>query len=64
MVAGVPLAIVPSHVLTTFLYGVELLDARTYFIVALLVPAIGLTAFWPPARRAMGVDPMVALRHE
>jgi putative ABC transport system permease protein len=63
-VAGVPLAIAASHVLTTFLYGVELLDARTYVSVALLVPAIALAAAWFPARRAMGVDPMVALRHE
>jgi putative ABC transport system permease protein len=63
-VAGVPLAIAASHVLTTFLYGVELLDARTYLSVALLVPAIALAAAWFPARRAMGVDPIVALRHD
>jgi putative ABC transport system permease protein len=64
VIAGVPLAILASRVLTTFLYGVELLDPRTYFIVALLVPTIALTAAWFPARRAMSVDPMVALRHE
>jgi putative ABC transport system permease protein len=64
VVAGVPLAILASHVLTTFLYGVELLDARTYVSVALLVPAIALAAAWFPARRAMSVDPMVALRHD
>jgi putative ABC transport system permease protein len=64
VVAGVPLAIATSRALTTFLYGVELLDTRTYVSVALLVPAIALAAAWFPARRAMGVDPMVALRHE
>jgi putative ABC transport system permease protein len=62
--AGVPLAIAASRVLTTFLYGVELLDARTYIIVALLVPTIALAAAYFPARRAMGVDPLVALRHD
>jgi len=64
VVTGVPLAMAASHALTTFLYGVELLDARTYLSAALLVPAIALAAAYFPARRAMGVDPMVALRHE
>ncbi len=64
VVIGVPLAILASRALTSFLYGVELLDARTYFAVALLLPAIAMVAAWIPARRAMRVDPMTALRHE
>lgn len=64
VIAGIPAAIAASRVLTAYLYGVELLDPRTYLGVALLVPAITLAAAYLPARRATTVDPLVALRHE
>jgi putative ABC transport system permease protein len=47
-----------------FLYGVSRTDAITYLSVAALLTGVVYTASWAPARRAMRVDPMVALRHE
>jgi ABC-type lipoprotein release transport system permease subunit len=39
-------------------------DAITYISVTLLVAAVSLAACAVPARRAMRVDPMVALRYQ
>ena len=47
-----------------FLYGVSRTDTLTYLLAAVLLTCIVLTASWAPARRAMRVDPMVALRYE
>jgi putative ABC transport system permease protein len=47
-----------------FLYGVSRTDSLTYLLTAVLLTSVVLAASWAPARRAMRVDPMVALRHE
>ncbi len=47
-----------------FLYHVSRTDSIAYAGGAVLVMSIVLAASWIPARRAMRVDPMVALRHE
>jgi predicted permease len=47
-----------------FLYGVSRTDSLTYLLTAALLTIVVLAACWIPARRAMKVDPMVALRHE
>ena len=47
-----------------FLYGVSRTDSLTYGLAAALLACVVLAASWVPARRAMRVDPMVALRHE
>jgi ABC-type antimicrobial peptide transport system permease subunit len=46
------------------LYGVKPNDPATLLIALLLILFVGSTACWIPARRAMRVDPMVALRYE
>jgi putative ABC transport system permease protein len=47
-----------------FLYGVSRTDSLTYLLAAALLTCVVLAASWAPARRAMRVDPLVALRYE
>ena len=66
--AGVTLGILASlgatRYLASLLYGVHPFDLLTFAAVALLLGVVALAACFLPARRAMRVDPMVALRHE
>ncbi len=64
MVAGIVLALSATRVLSTFLFGIGATDLGTYFGVMLLLALAALAASYFPARRAMRVDPMIALRHE
>jgi ABC-type antimicrobial peptide transport system permease subunit len=58
--AAVPL----SGLLSGLLFGVEPADPPTIATSAALLVAVALVAAWLPARRAMAVDPMTALRGE
>lgn len=51
-----------GHLMTSLLYDVAPSDPATYVVVALVVVAVATFACWAPARRAAGIDPMVALR--
>ena len=61
-ILGLAGAIALSRVLRSFLFGVSVLDPMTFSAVALLMISVALVAAWYPARRAAGVDPMVAMR--
>ena len=61
---GLAASLALTRVLRSFLYEVSPFDPLTYGIVILLLAGVGLTASYVPARRATGVDPLVALRHE
>ena len=67
-VTGVALGLAASFGLTRFLktllFQVSAMDAVTYTVVAALMLAVALAASYFPARRAMRVDPMIALRYE
>jgi putative ABC transport system permease protein len=53
-----------TRAMSSMLFGVSPSDPVTYLSVAALLSSITLLACWIPARRAMRVDPMVALRYE
>jgi putative ABC transport system permease protein len=62
--AGLPLAILVTRGLSHGLVGVSPSDPATYAGVAVVLGAAGLLGCAIPARRAVRVDPLSALRHE
>lgn len=61
---GIAGALLLSRLMTKLLYGVRPNDPITFATVATILMMVALLASYIPARRAMRVDPMVALRHE
>jgi predicted permease len=64
IVAGIAIAIAASGIMRAFIYGFHGYDVFTVFAVALVLAVCGLMASYIPARKAAGVDPVVALRTE
>ncbi len=61
---GLAGALAATRLLSSMLYGVRSTDAFTFIAVSLILLGVALLASYLPARRAMRVDPIVALRYE
>jgi putative ABC transport system permease protein len=61
---GLAGSFVVARFLASLLFGVGTYDPATFLGVAVLLVAVALSASYIPARRAMQVDPLVALRYE
>lgn len=61
---GLCAAFASARLLAPLLYGIDPNDPATMIAVAVGLGAIALSACYLPARKAMGVDPSVALRYE
>ena len=64
IVAGLLGAGVLTRWMRTMLFGVNPTDAWTYTAVSILLAVVALGASFVPSRRAMALDPVIALRHE
>jgi putative ABC transport system permease protein len=61
---GVAGALAATQFIASLLFGVTASDPATFTAIAILLALVALVACWIPARRAMRVDPLVALRYE
>jgi ABC-type antimicrobial peptide transport system permease subunit len=64
LAVGVPCTLAATRLLEHMLFGVSVDDPATLAVVALALCSVAALAGYVPARRALRVEPMVALRHE
>jgi len=64
IVIGMEGAFGVTRLMESWLFGIKPTDPLTFGIIAVLFEVAALLAGYLPARRAMKVDPMVALRNE
>jgi putative ABC transport system permease protein len=61
---GIAAALLLTRIMTSLLYGITPSDPLTYIANSLMLLAVALLACLIPARRAMSVDPIIALRYQ
>ena len=64
VLTGLASSLVLTRLMTSLLYNVSSNDSTTLILVSLTLIVVALVACYVPARRAMKVDPLVAVRHE
>ena len=61
---GLVSAFVLAHFISNLLYGISATTPMAFLVTAVLLALVGLLASYVPARRAAGVDPLLAVRNE
>jgi putative ABC transport system permease protein len=64
LVLGLILAALSGRIVANQIYGISFLDPLAFGVPSLLLVAVAFLASYIPARRAMRVEPTVALRYE
>jgi putative ABC transport system permease protein len=64
IVAGVLVSLELTRFIASQIWGVSATDPATFISVAILLVIVAMAACWIPARRAMRIEPMEALRYE
>jgi ABC-type antimicrobial peptide transport system permease subunit len=62
--AGIAGAVAATRAIRSMLYGVTPLDPVSFAVAPVILALVALLACYVPARRALRVDPLVALREE
>jgi putative ABC transport system permease protein len=64
LVVGIGGALALTRVMKSLVFGISTTDAATFVLLPIVLSAVALLASYIPARRALQVDPLVAVRHE
>jgi putative ABC transport system permease protein len=64
VLAGIALSFAATRAIQSWLFGIERGDIQTFAATAVALVAIAVAASYLPARRAMKVDPLLAMRAE
>jgi len=64
MLIGLPIALALAYALSSVLFGVKVADPFAFVALPLLLAVVAILACYLPARRAVRLDPIAALRHD